>query len=47
MEVAEARALKASLQEKETAVAELEKELAQTRCLVVLFLWFGQMVFRI
>nr|KJB38737.1 hypothetical protein B456_006G269900 [Gossypium raimondii] len=31
VEVAESRALKASLQEKETAIAELEKELNQTR----------------
>lgn len=32
MEVAESRALTAFLQEKETAMAELEKELTQTRC---------------
>lgn len=32
VEVAESRALTAFLQEKETAMAELEKELTQTRC---------------
>lgn len=45
VEVAESRALKAHLQEKETAIPELEKELNQTR--FVFFYFFYFMVFRI
>ena len=38
VEVAESRALKVSLQEKETAITELEKELNKTRFGSVLFI---------
>ena len=38
VEVTESRALKASVQEKGTAIAELEKELTQTRFGCVLFM---------
>lgn len=43
VEVAESRALKAHLQEKETAIPELEKELNQTRFVFFIFfiLWFS------
>lgn len=44
VEVAESRTLKAFLQEKETAMAELEKELTQTRFDVSFMVWLARVM---